>query len=112
MSKAHGTGCHSIPAKHSVIPDWIRSWTIRLMTLVTVALLALSVTACRTNYQMTLNNGNRITTSTKPKLVNGYYVFMDLQGRTNYVAEGRVRAIEPQPRGFHEEPNSPTYQKR
>jgi Bacterial protein of unknown function (DUF903) len=61
---------------------------------------ALAVAGCRTNYQLTLNNGNRITTSNKPKLVQGYYVFKDLNGYTNHVAEARVRAIEPQPRGY------------
>jgi hypothetical protein len=77
-----------------------------------VLLFMLAVTGCRTNYQLTLNNGNRITTSTKPKLVQGYYVFKGVNGQTNYVAEMRVRAIEPQPRGYSERPSPTTYERR
>jgi hypothetical protein len=85
---------------------------VNMRKVVWVALwAALMVTGCRTNYQLTLNNGNRITTSNKPKLVNGYYVFKDLHGQTNFVAESRVRAIEPQPRGS-ERSSSGTYEKR
>lgn len=75
------------------------------------ALLAvLAVTGCRTKYQLTLNNGNQVTTANKPKLVNGYYVFKDLNGQTNYVSQTRVRAIEPQPRGYKGS-TSTTYQR-
>jgi hypothetical protein len=63
---------------------------------------ALAVIGCHTNYQLTLNNGNRITASTKPRLVEGYYVFKDMKGYTNRVSEGRVRAIEPQPSGHNQ----------
>ena len=76
-----------------------------------VLLAALVLTGCHTHYQLTLNNGNRITTSNKPQLVSGYYVFKDLKGQTNYVAESRVRAIEPQPRGYSEGSSS-TYDRR
>jgi hypothetical protein len=79
---------------------------------VAILLGALAVTGCRTNYQLTLNNGNRITTSTKPKLVQGYYVFKDSSGRTNHVSKTRVRAIEPQPRGYSEKPGSTNYERR
>jgi hypothetical protein len=80
--------------------------------LVVLLLGALAVTGCRTNYQLTLNNGNRITTSTKPKLVEGNYVFKDLKGRTNRVNQARVRSIEPQPRGYSEKSGSTSYEKR
>jgi hypothetical protein len=66
-------------------------------------LLALLASGCQSHYQITLNNSHRITTRDKPKLVDGCYVFKDLNGQTNYVSATRVRAIEPQPRGESEE---------
>ena len=77
-----------------------------------VLLGALAVIGCRSNYQLTLNNGNRITASAKPRLVEGYYVFKDLDGHTNRVSEGRVRTVEPQPRGYTEKSGSTSYDKR
>jgi len=75
-------------------------------------LLGALATGCRAHYQLTLNNGNQITTLNKPRLVNGSYVFKDLNGQTNYVSQTRVRALEPQPRGYKKESTSTTYQKR
>ena len=99
----------SSPAKRTIVVPGSVSMK---KAFVVMLLGALAVTGCRTNYQVTLNNGNRITTSTKPKLVRGYYVFKDVYGHTNHVSEARVRAIEPQPRGYSEKSGSTSYERR
>ena len=71
-----------------------------MRTVLLLLVLVLSVTGCRSHYQITLNNGNRITTLGKPKYDNGWYVYRDLNGRTNYISETRIQVIEPQPRGY------------
>ncbi len=72
-------------------------------SLAILALIAFCATGCARYYQITLQNGNRITTRGKPKYDRGFYVFRDLNGRTNEISESRVRLIEPRPRGFTEE---------
>ena len=49
---------------------------------------------CRSHHQLTLNNGGGITAYSKPKLVNGAYVFKDANGQETQVSAGRVRAID------------------
>jgi len=59
-------------------------------------LLGLSLlSGCAHNFVITLDNGRRITTASKPKLQNGRYVFKDAAGRAQAVPEGRVREIAP-----------------
>jgi len=61
-------------------------------------LLLLSLTVlcgCAHTYVITLDNGKRITTASKPKLQNGRYVYKDATGRPLYVPESRVREIAP-----------------
>ena len=67
--------------------------------LMVVAVICLLGTGCARRYQMTLYNGNRITTKGKPKLEGGYYVFRDIEGQTNVIPAGRVSVLEPAPRG-------------
>ena len=62
--------------------------------LVLVLLCLLTATGCRTRYELTLSNSNKITAYSKPKLVNGQYVFKDANGREVRVFQGRVRQIE------------------
>jgi hypothetical protein len=50
---------------------------------------------CARHYVITLNNGSRIATSSKPRLQRGYYVFKDALGRESYVGAGRVMEIAP-----------------
>ena len=59
-------------------------------------LAAILVTGCASrHYTITLNNGNRITASGKPRLENGSYVFKDTKGQVQYVPSGRVREVAP-----------------
>ena len=59
-----------------------------------VALLILS--GCAHGYTITMNNGERIHTTAKPKLVNGFYYFTDATGHDSRpVFSGSVREIAP-----------------
>jgi len=59
-------------------------------------LLAVLLCGCAHNYVITMDNGRRVTTASKPKLRNAQYVFKDALGREQYVPAGRVREIAPQ----------------
>lgn len=58
-------------------------------------LLSILLTGCARNYVITLNNGSRITTNSKPKLQGSAYVFKDAKGQPAQVSAGRVREIAP-----------------
>jgi hypothetical protein len=58
----------------------------------------LLVAGCRSaGWDITLNNGTRITGVSRPKLdrARGIYVFKDAGGKADFVQEMRVRVIEP-----------------
>ena len=62
-------------------------------------LLLISLTllcGCARNYVVTLDNGRRLTTASKPKLKGGNYVYKDATGRQAMVPAARVREIAPQ----------------
>ena len=63
--------------------------------LLTLLLLPLLVTSCARRYVVTLNNGSRISTMSKPRLENGNYVFNDAKGQPASVFAGSVREIAP-----------------
>ena len=58
-----------------------------------VCLLALS--GCARHYVIRLNNGQQITTASKPKLKGSAYYFKDARGKEHVVPQGRVQAVEP-----------------
>jgi hypothetical protein len=58
-------------------------------------LIPLVMAGCAHHYVLTLNNGQHLTTASKPKLIKGYYCYKDAQGKDVYVAAGRVREIAP-----------------
>lgn len=60
-----------------------------------LAVSALLLTGCARHYVMRLNNGALVTTSSKPKLKGGFYVYKDASGRENAVWQGRVAEIGP-----------------
>ena len=56
----------------------------------------LLLTGCSHDYVMTLSNGGRVRTSSKPRLVNGFYYFKDASGHEGRpVFSGSVREISP-----------------
>jgi len=63
--------------------------------LLPTVLLAVLLTGCTSHYVITLNNGSRITTASKPRLENGSYVFKDAKGQPASVFAGSVREIAP-----------------
>ena len=73
-------------------------WTFSLFLL--TAILA---TGCKSNYDITLSNGAKITGISKPKLdkKTDRYVYKDAAGVEKSVPAMRVREIQP-----HEEGNS------
>ena len=54
----------------------------------------IALTGCA-HYVMVLNNNEEIVTASKPKLQDGIYQFKDAKGEEHFVAEVRVRSIEP-----------------
>jgi len=67
-------------------------------------LLLVISSGCARSYVMKMQNGTRITTSTKPKMDRGYYVFKDSMGRKMQIPAGRVREIEPASMAQEEKP--------
>jgi hypothetical protein len=78
-----------------------RLQTLKATVLLLVSLLLLS--GCAHEYVMTLNNGMKLTTASKPVLKQGRYVYKDTAGKEQYVPEGRVRQIEPASMAHEEE---------
>jgi hypothetical protein len=68
-----------------------------MKNLFAVALIAFALIGCRTRYDITLFNGNKITGVGKPVLDNstGQYRFKTADGREGAVSAARVRVIEP-----------------
>jgi len=63
-----------------------------LPTLVGLLLL----TGCSSGYILTLSNGDRVRTASKPKLVNGFYYYKDALGHEGRpVFSGSVSEIAP-----------------
>ena len=62
-----------------------------------LALAVLLATGCARRYQITLSNGNTLTTKSKPKLnpETGAYLFKDAEGKPSSLPRFRVRQIEP-----------------
>jgi hypothetical protein len=67
---------------------------LRIASLLLGVLAALLLTGCRTRYELTLTNANRITAYSKPKNEQGWYVFKDANGKPARVPAMRVLQIE------------------
>jgi hypothetical protein len=57
--------------------------------------LMLSLCGCAHSYVMKLNNGLQVTSSSKPKLKDGFYCYKDASGKERYMPQSRVLLIEP-----------------
>jgi hypothetical protein len=53
------------------------------------------LSGCAHEYVMTLSNGVKLTTASKPVLKQGRYIYKDANGKQQFQPEGRVRQIEP-----------------
>lgn len=50
---------------------------------------------CAQNYVIVTSNGSRITTTSKPRLKDGSYVYTDAKGRKVSIPALRVREVSP-----------------
>ena len=62
---------------------------------VSLACGAVVLCGCARHYVITLNNGTQLSTSSKPHLQGGFYIYKDAMGRESYVWAGRVTEIAP-----------------
>lgn len=66
----------------------------KLSLLAVAGLLLLS--GCASHYVIILNNGERIMTKGKPKLVKNYFVYKDASGHyADPIPSGRVQEVSP-----------------
>ena len=56
---------------------------------------AVLLCGCARRYVITLNTGSQISTTSKPRLKNGAYVYKDYAGREASTPAGRVVEIAP-----------------
>lgn len=68
--------------------------TPRLLRLALPVLL-LAGAGCRTSYVIETSSGARIVTATKPRFVDGFYVYKDARGDEQRISKMRVREIGP-----------------
>jgi len=54
-----------------------------------------ALAGCARHYAVSMNNGVKVYTKSKPKLEHGYYVFKDGSGKKVAVAAGDVLQIQP-----------------
>lgn len=60
-----------------------------------LGLIAVLLTGCATRYEITTTGSARYTSVGKPQRVGGWYVFKEVNGKTNFVSAMRVTTIEP-----------------
>jgi len=60
-----------------------------------LCLTAVALCGCARHYVITLNNGSRISTTSKPHLQNGNWVYKDAEGRDASTPAGRVTEVAP-----------------
>lgn len=68
------------------------------MKLLPISLLAAVLafgSGCARHYVITTNNGTKITTNSRPKKKDGYYLYKDMQGNKTSIFAGRVAEIAP-----------------
>ena len=67
-----------------------------LLLAVGAATALLLAAGCARHYTITLSNGSTVTSSSRPRLVGGFYVYTDDAGQEQRVNELRVREISSQ----------------
>jgi len=60
-----------------------------------LCLIVVMLCGCARHYVLTLNNGSRISTTSKPHLKNGNWVYKDAEGRDASTPAGRVTEVAP-----------------
>jgi len=69
-----------------------------------LVVLGALLSGCAHNYVVTMDNGLRMTATTKPQLKGARYVFKDARGKETSVPAGRVREISPASMAREERP--------
>lgn len=65
-----------------------------MKAVLTLSLVAILLAGCHSTYEMTLSNGTKLVTNTKPRLVGGLYIYKDAKGAEAQISSSRVRTIE------------------
>jgi hypothetical protein len=70
--------------------------TTKLPFLLGAVMIVVTLSACRSRYEIVLANTSIVDAYSKPKLTNGFYYYKDAKGEMQALFYGRVREINRQ----------------